>query len=185
MSDADATRMRDAANLLFEPALPLARFLAAHPSASEFAGTPSALIDAADAAITASVDGHGVFSADDLLLIINAHPAIGAPPTSLSPASLAEQGYKAAAAAAAAATAASGDADAHVNARLMEINRAYETKFGFRLVEFVNGRTRPELIPVLEARLANSDRDAELRAGLRAMMDIARDRLAKQVAAAS
>ncbi|KAJ3352705.1 hypothetical protein HDU83_007775 [Entophlyctis luteolus] len=183
MSDADATRMRDAANLLFEPALPLARFLAAHPSASEFAGTPSALIDAADAAITASVDGHGVFSADDLLLIINAHPAIGAPPTSLSPASLAEQGYKAAAAAA--ATTASGDADAHVNARLMEINRAYETKFGFRLVEFVNGRTRPELIPVLEARLANSDRDAELRAGLRAMMDIARDRLAKQVAAAS
>ena len=62
-----------------------------------------------------------------------------------------------------------------VLAELEELNDEYERRFGFPFVVFVNGRTRAELVPVLRARLART-REEELRAGLKALCKIARDR---------
>jgi len=65
--------------------------------------------------------------------------------------------------------------EAAVLAELAELNRAYEEKFGFRFVVFVNRRSRPELLPVLRKRLART-RAEELETGLRELVAIARDR---------
>ena len=59
---------------------------------------------------------------------------------------------------------------------LVYFNAFYEQRFGFRCVEFVDGRRARDLIGVLEERLWH-ERSAELEAGLRAVMAIARDRL--------
>ncbi len=66
-------------------------------------------------------------------------------------------------------------AEPEVLAELADLNRAYEQRFGFRFVVFVNRRTRGELIPVLRRRLARS-RDEELETGVRELFAIARDR---------
>ena len=65
--------------------------------------------------------------------------------------------------------------DAAVLAELAELNRAYEEKFGFRLVVFVNRRSRAELLPVLRERLTRA-REEELETGIRDLVAIARDR---------
>lgn len=62
-----------------------------------------------------------------------------------------------------------------VLAELAALNHEYERRFGFPFVVFVNGRARAELLPVLRARLART-REEELRAGLRDLCRIARDR---------
>jgi len=62
-----------------------------------------------------------------------------------------------------------------VLAELAELNRAYEQRFGFRFVVFVDGRSRRELVPVLRERLGRT-RDEELETGLRELLAIARDR---------
>jgi len=59
---------------------------------------------------------------------------------------------------------------------LERLNDAYERQFGFRFVVFVHGRSRAEIVPVLEARLRRS-RHEELAAGLEEFLAIARDRL--------
>lgn len=98
---------------------------------------------------------------DEQLELIDAHPRLGAPPASVSAASFREQGY---------------DADASTAiADLERLNREYEDRFGFRYCLFVNGRSRPELVPVLEAALGAS-RDAEIRRALGDVVVIARDR---------
>jgi 2-oxo-4-hydroxy-4-carboxy-5-ureidoimidazoline decarboxylase len=66
-------------------------------------------------------------------------------------------------------------AEPEVLAELAELNRAYEERFGFRFVVFVNRRTRAALLPVLRERLTRS-RDDELETGLRELVEIARDR---------
>lgn len=66
-------------------------------------------------------------------------------------------------------------AEADVLAELAKLNRAYESKFGFKFVVFVAGRPRRELVPVLRERLGRS-RDEELETGLRELVAIARDR---------
>ena len=66
-------------------------------------------------------------------------------------------------------------AEPEVLAELQLLNDEYERRFGFPFVVFVDGRTRAELVPVLRARLART-REEELRAGLRALCRIARDR---------
>jgi 2-oxo-4-hydroxy-4-carboxy--5-ureidoimidazoline (OHCU) decarboxylase len=66
-------------------------------------------------------------------------------------------------------------AEPEVLAELAELNEAYERKFGFRFVVFVNRRTRAELLPVLRERLARSEEE-ELETGLRELAAIARDR---------
>ena len=97
----------------------------------------------------------------DKIELIDAHPRLGAPPASVSSASFNEQGY-----------------DRETTAAVQELdvlNRAYESRFGFRFCVFVNGRTRPELVPVLEAALEH-DRDAEIARALADVVAIAQDR---------
>lgn len=104
--------------------------------------------------------------------VVNAHPRIGAPPDLLRRESLVsyrEQGYD--------REAGADEAQLRQLARdLDELNRAYETRFGFRFVVFVNRRPRLEILKVLEQRLPNP-REQELATALRDMLAIARDRL--------
>ena len=65
--------------------------------------------------------------------------------------------------------------DPAVLAELAYLNQVYEEKFGFRFVVFVNRRTRAELLPVLQERLARS-REEELETGLEELVRIAEDR---------
>jgi OHCU decarboxylase len=100
---------------------------------------------------------------DQRVATVNAHPRIGESAQVLRQTSILsyrEQGHD----------------GADVDARLAELNRAYEARFGFRFVVFVNHRPRAEIIPVLEARLGNT-RDHELDTALSEMLAIARDRL--------
>jgi 2-oxo-4-hydroxy-4-carboxy--5-ureidoimidazoline (OHCU) decarboxylase len=68
--------------------------------------------------------------------------------------------------------------DPAVLAELAELNRAYEERLGFRLVVFVNGRSRAEILPELRRRLENT-REQELVTGLDALVSIAEDRWRK------
>jgi 2-oxo-4-hydroxy-4-carboxy--5-ureidoimidazoline (OHCU) decarboxylase len=62
-----------------------------------------------------------------------------------------------------------------VLAELAELNRAYEKRFGFRFVVFVNRRPRSEIVPLLRERLERT-REQELETGVRELVAIARDR---------
>jgi 2-oxo-4-hydroxy-4-carboxy--5-ureidoimidazoline (OHCU) decarboxylase len=90
--------------------------------------------------------------------VLDAHPAIGAKATSAR--SRSEQG---------------SDDDPEVLAELAELNRAYENKFGFRFVVFVNGRPRREIVPVLRERLERN-RGQELETGVDELVQIALNR---------
>jgi len=98
---------------------------------------------------------------DEQLELINAHPRLGAPPDFVSAASFHEQGY---------------DRDtSEAITELARLNADYEAHFGFRFCVFVNGRSRPELVPVLEAAIG-ADRGAEIQRALGDVIAIARDR---------
>jgi len=90
--------------------------------------------------------------------VLDAHPAIGAKAASAR--SAREQGT---------------DADPEVLAELAELNRAYEEKFGFRFVVFVNRRPRREIVPILRERLERT-RAEELQTGVDELVQIAVDR---------
>jgi 2-oxo-4-hydroxy-4-carboxy-5-ureidoimidazoline decarboxylase len=90
--------------------------------------------------------------------VLDAHPMIGE--RKLSQRSAAEQG---------------ADYDPAVIAELLELNAAYEEKFGFRFVVFVNRRPKHELIPILRARLERT-REQELDTALEELIAIAEDR---------
>lgn len=92
---------------------------------------------------------------DEKKEVLDAHPAIGAPATSAH--SAREQGT---------------DDDPQVLAELAELNRAYEDKFGFRFVVFVNSRPRREIVPVLRARIGRT-REEELATGVDELVQIA------------
>jgi 2-oxo-4-hydroxy-4-carboxy--5-ureidoimidazoline (OHCU) decarboxylase len=98
------------------------------------------------------------------LELIDAHPRLGAPPASVSAASFREQGYD-------------RETSAAID-ELARLNAAYEARFGFRFCVFVNGRSRPALVPLLETAL-EADRDAEIRRALGDVVAIARDRSAR------
>jgi 2-oxo-4-hydroxy-4-carboxy-5-ureidoimidazoline decarboxylase len=104
---------------------------------------------------------------DEQLQLIDAHPRLGAPPASVSAASFREQGYDRE------TTAAIAD--------LERLNAAYEARHGFRFCVFVAGRSRPELVPVIEASIG-ADRDTEIRRAVHDVVAIARDRYRKQAA---
>ena len=87
--------------------------------------------------------------------VLDAHPAIGGKPSSAR--SAAEQGT---------------DDDPAVLEELAELNDAYEAKFGFRFVVFVNGRPRREIVPILRERLERT-RDEELATGVDELVQIA------------
>ena len=100
------------------------------------------------------------------LELIDGHPRIGALPSTVSATSFKEQGY---------------DRDPGTEAlqtRLDSLNNAYEAKFGFRFVVFVDGRTRREIADVMAAHL-DADRDAEFDRALTDVFAIARSRLSR------
>ena len=94
----------------------------------------------------------------DMLEALNAHPAIGA--KNLSPRSAAEQG---------------DDGDPAVLTELAYLNQAYEEKFGFRFVVFVDGRPKSEILEVLRRRLQRT-REEELETAVHELVAIAEDR---------
>jgi 2-oxo-4-hydroxy-4-carboxy-5-ureidoimidazoline decarboxylase len=96
---------------------------------------------------------------EEKLEALAAHPAIGQR-SGLSARSAAEQGE---------------DADPCVLVDLAALNAAYEERFGFRFVVFVNGRAKGEILEVLRARIGRS-REEELATGCRELVAIARDR---------
>ena len=91
--------------------------------------------------------------------MLDAHPAIGER-KKLSKRSTAEQG---------------ADYDPAVIAELMELNRQYEERFGFRFVVFVNRRPKHELIPIFRERLERT-REQELDTAVDELISIAQDR---------
>ena len=95
---------------------------------------------------------------DEKLEALNAHPAIGA--RRLSARSAAEQGT---------------DDERATFTELERLNRAYERRFGFRFVVFVNRRPKSEIIPILRERLERT-REQELDTALHELVAIARDR---------
>jgi 2-oxo-4-hydroxy-4-carboxy--5-ureidoimidazoline (OHCU) decarboxylase len=97
-------------------------------------------------------------SATEQKEVLDAHPAIGGKPSSAR--SAAEQGT---------------DDDPAVLEQLAELNRAYEAKFGFRFVVFVNRRPRREIVPILRERLERT-RAEELATGVDELVQIAVDR---------
>ena len=90
--------------------------------------------------------------------VLDAHPAIGATPTSER--SRREQGT---------------DDDPAVLAELATLNGEYEARFGFRFVVFVNGRPRREIVPVLRERMTRS-RGEELQTAVDELVQIAINR---------
>jgi 2-oxo-4-hydroxy-4-carboxy-5-ureidoimidazoline decarboxylase len=115
----------------------------------------------ADAAIARAETLLAAMADRDRVAVLDAHPRIGADRRALSPDSAREQGE---------------DEDAEVLRELAELNDAYERRFGFRFVVFVAGRSKAAIVPVLGARLART-REAELEAGIREFLAIARERL--------
>jgi OHCU decarboxylase len=101
---------------------------------------------------------------DEQLELINAHPRLGAPPSSVSEHSFREQGYD-------------RDTTAAI-AELERLNAAYEAQFGFRYCVFVAGRPRTALVPELAAALTR-DRASERERALHDVVAIARDRSTK------
>jgi 2-oxo-4-hydroxy-4-carboxy--5-ureidoimidazoline (OHCU) decarboxylase len=99
---------------------------------------------------------------DEILEALSAHPAIGA--KGLSERSAQEQG---------------ADDDAATATELADLNRAYEEKFGFRFVVFVNRRPKTAILPILRDRLERT-RAEELETGLSELVAIARDRWLNQ-----
>jgi 2-oxo-4-hydroxy-4-carboxy-5-ureidoimidazoline decarboxylase len=99
---------------------------------------------------------------DEVLEALSAHPAIGA--KELSARSAREQGT---------------DQDAATEAELIALNRAYEEKFGFRFVVFVDNRPKRAIVPILRERLGRT-RAEELDTALSELVAIARDRWQKQ-----
>ena len=95
---------------------------------------------------------------DERIEALNAHPRIGE--RKLSMISAAEQGT---------------DDDPRVMAELARLNQAYEKKFGFRFLVFVNRRSRSEIVEVFRRRLARS-REDEMHTAIDELVAVALDR---------
>jgi 2-oxo-4-hydroxy-4-carboxy--5-ureidoimidazoline (OHCU) decarboxylase len=128
-------------------------FEASSPLARRVAARGGDPIAAARAALPELTEAEKVATLD-------AHPRIGAPTAAMSDRSRREQG---------------SDADPAVLAELERLNAEYEAKFGFRFVVFVAGRSRSQVLEVLQLRLGRS-REDEMREGLEAIIAIAEDR---------
>jgi 2-oxo-4-hydroxy-4-carboxy-5-ureidoimidazoline decarboxylase len=94
----------------------------------------------------------------DVVEALNAHPRIGT--RALSARSAAEQGQ---------------ESDPAVLEELAQLNRAYEEKFGFRFVVFVNRRPRSQILSVLRDRYART-RGEELATAVDELVAIAENR---------
>ena len=148
----------DALRPLFEAA---PRFLAALAAARPF-GDDATLISSAHELARGLPE-------DEQVELLDAHPRIGADPTTVSELSHAEQGYDD-------EEAAPSD-EPWIGEELEALNDAYERIFGFRFVIFVAGRPKSAIVPILETSLRD-ERVSELRRGLDDAVYIAADRLA-------
>ena len=135
------------------------RFLRRLAAARPF-GSVDALFDRAREIATAMPEA-------EQIELVDAHPRLGAAPGSVSALSYIEQGYDR-----------GPEAASPLAAELERLNDAYERRLGFRYCVFVAGRSREALLPDMRAAL-DADRTAELRRGLLAVVDIARDRYDK------
>jgi 2-oxo-4-hydroxy-4-carboxy--5-ureidoimidazoline (OHCU) decarboxylase len=95
---------------------------------------------------------------DEALEALSAHPAIGA--KGLSERSAREQGV---------------DQGPVTDAELASLNQAYEQRFGFRFVVFVNRRPKAEILEVLRRRIERT-REEELDTAVEELVAIAEDR---------
>ena len=130
-------------------------FERAHALAERVRGSdPSSIVASASSEIARMSDV-------ERIAVLNAHPRIGADPTSLSALSRREQG---------------GGADVATLRELAAMNDEYERTFGFRFVVFVAGRSKAEIAQVMRDRLPRS-RDDELATGIAEFLAITRDRL--------
>jgi len=100
----------------------------------------------------------GDLTEEDRVEALNAHPRIGQ--RDLPGRSAREQG---------------DDEDPTLMSVLARLNKAYEQKFGFRFVVFVDRRQRAEIVPVLRDRLQRP-REEELVTGCDELVAIALDR---------
>ncbi len=156
-----------------EAAPPLSSALwAVHTSSKPFTSY-EALIDHSEAVINGLSDG-------ERLEVINAHPRIGVKPSDaeISAFSRLEQGLEAESKSKAGANSTKLAELEATYAELKQLNEQYETRHGFKFVEFVNGRPKSAIVPVMRARLPNASA-TELATGLKHMMLIAHDRLKK------
>ena len=142
---------RDALRLLFEAAEPLANALETRKPYASY----DDLLDQAETVLAELPE-------PEVIEVLNAHPRIGQRPASQI--SFREQGYN------------REPDDPAVLDELARLNQAYELQFGFRFVVFVNGRSKAEIVPVLQGRL-RQPREDELAAARQAIIAIARDRL--------
>jgi 2-oxo-4-hydroxy-4-carboxy--5-ureidoimidazoline (OHCU) decarboxylase len=117
-------------------------------------GDPATIIARARAVLATMTEA-------ERIAVLNAHPRIGAT-TGLSVRSAAEQS--------------AGAADGETRRALELLNAEYERTFGFRFVVFVHGRTRAEIVPVLQTRLGRA-RHEELATGIEEFLAIAGNRL--------
>jgi 2-oxo-4-hydroxy-4-carboxy--5-ureidoimidazoline (OHCU) decarboxylase len=107
---------------------------------------------------------------DERVELIEAHPRIGADARTVSALSFEEQGYD--------EESAEEAETARAYEELAMLNEIYEARFGFRFVVFVAGRSKAEIVPLLEHALRN-DREAELRRAVDDAIDIGADRLGR------
>jgi 2-oxo-4-hydroxy-4-carboxy-5-ureidoimidazoline decarboxylase len=135
------------------------RFLRRLAAARPFGSVEGLFERAADIAIA--------MPEEEQVELVDAHPRLGAAPGSVSAMSYVEQGYDR-----------DADGPSPLAGELERLNDAYEERFGFRYCVFVAGRSQKALLPGMRAAL-NADRAAELRRGLNAVVDIARDRYDK------
>jgi 2-oxo-4-hydroxy-4-carboxy--5-ureidoimidazoline (OHCU) decarboxylase len=98
-------------------------------------------------------------SEEEKIATLNAHPRIGERPDRMSVLSRSEQ---------------EGFDD--VGSELERLNEAYERRFGFRYVVFVNRRPRSRIAAEMRQRMTLG-RQEEMEHGLRAVVDIAEDRM--------
>ena len=117
-------------------------------------GDPATIVARARAVLATMSDA-------ERIAVLDAHPRIGAT-TGLSARSAAEQS--------------AGSTDGDTLRALELLNAEYERTFGFRFVVFVHGRSRAEIVPVLQTRLGRA-RHEELATGIDEFLAIARDRL--------
>jgi 2-oxo-4-hydroxy-4-carboxy--5-ureidoimidazoline (OHCU) decarboxylase len=123
--------------------------------------------DSVDALFERARDIAAAMPEEEQIELVDAHPRLGAAPGSVSALSYVEQGYTR-----------GPEAASPLAAELERLNVAYEGRFGFRYCVYVAGRSREALLPDMRAAL-DGDRAAELRRGLGAVVDIARDRYDK------
>lgn len=104
--------------------------------------------------------------------IVSAHPRLGVPKKQVSSLSAHSQNEQ--------KSLNEGDENGELAAKLRDLNSKYEETFpGLIFVVFVNGRSRAEIMDIMNERIANSNWNQEVNIAFNSMCDIALDRAKK------